>query len=472
MAFDLSTAKPVAPTGKFDRSTAKPVNLAGYLPTVGDVARSGAEYLGNTVQAIRHPIQTAQGLGNLALGTAQKLVPGQQAQEPYADAVGQFVLQRYGSVDKALDTLKYDPVGVMGDASMLLTGGAGLASRVPRLATLARATGRIGAVLDPLTATTKAVGIASRAVSVPQSRMAGRLMNQLIKPSNRQFSYGRNPGLAVAKEGIVASNHLDLATKVAQRRQQIGTSIGQALQIPPVASKRLNVMTALDPVTEALIHAQKNPRTNASLITRLENLRDDLLGVQLDPTTGQMTPTRNLTSVTPTGAFEFKRELGELTRWTDNLAEDTVVNAALKRSYQTTRRSLEQAVPGIRSLNERYGNLLEAENAARRQAFALERANRPPWMDVVMASAGAGVGGFYGRNPQAALAGAMISLGVRRFVESPLVRTGLAAFLQKSSPAEIAALFRKVPGLQSEMMRVGLLAGIGQQRVQDAVPVQ
>ena len=125
-------------------------------------------------------------------------------------------------------------------------------------------------------------------------------------------------------------------------------------------------------------------------------------------------------------------------------------------------------MPGIRSLNERYGNLLEAENAARRQAFALERANRPPWMDVVMASAGAGVGGFYGRNPQAALAGAMVSLGARRLVESPLVRTGLATFLQKSSPAEIAALFRKVPGLQSEMMRVGLLAGTSQQRVNES----
>src|SRR3990167_10657704 len=66
------------------------------LPTMQDVLRSGGEYIGNTAQAILHPIQTAQGIGNLALGGAQKLIPCSQPQEVYADAFGQVIQQRYG----------------------------------------------------------------------------------------------------------------------------------------------------------------------------------------------------------------------------------------------------------------------------------------------------------------------------------------------------------------------------------------
>lgn len=183
------------------------------FPTGQDFLRSGQQYLGNTVQAFMHPIQTAQGLGNVALGTAQKAIPGQQPQEPYADAVGEFILGRYGSVEKALETLKHDPVGAMADASLVLSGGAGLMARagqvgkIQALATTGRTVGKVAKALDPLTVTSMAVGRA-------QQRTAGRLINSLIKPTNRQFSYGRNPGLAVAKEGIVATSLEDLATQV------------------------------------------------------------------------------------------------------------------------------------------------------------------------------------------------------------------------------------------------------------------
>ena len=96
MAFDRSTAKPVR--GKFDLSTARPLGQSesgGLIPTIQDVLRSGGEYLGNTAQALLHPIQTAQGIGNLAVGGVQKLIPGTQPQEVYADALGDFLKQRY-----------------------------------------------------------------------------------------------------------------------------------------------------------------------------------------------------------------------------------------------------------------------------------------------------------------------------------------------------------------------------------------
>lgn len=454
-----------------------PTQRSSLIPTIPDFIHSGQEYFSNTAQALLHPVQTVKGIGNIVLGTVQKAIPGTQPQEVYADAVGDFIQRRYGNVEKALETLKHDPVGTMADASMALSGGAGLVGRVGQVGKLSslvsasRVAGRIGRAIDPLAVTSKAAGATARAISIPQQRVAGRMVNSLIKPTNRQFSYGRNPGLAVAQEGIVATNLYDLASKVAQRRQQIGGQIGQALIIPPVASKRMNLVNAIDPLTDAITKASQSPRTNATLIRRLENLRDDLLRVTVDAE-GVQTVTRDLTQLTPSDVFQLKTEIGELTRWTDNLTEDTLVNAALKRSYGVVRQSLEGAVPGIKSLNTRYGNLLEAENAARRQAFAAERATKPGFMDMVALATGAGAGGAFGRSPQAALTGALLSMGARRLAESPTFRTGIAAFLQKSSPAEVASLFRRIPGLQSELARVGVLAGVGQQRVQDALPVE
>ena len=470
MAFDRSTAKPVR--GKFDISTARPLGQSesgGLLPTIQDVLRSGGEYLGNTAQALLHPIQTAQGIGNLAVGGVQKLIPGTQPQEVYADALGDFLKQRYGSFDAVKETLKRDPVGMMADASMFMTGGAGAVTKIgeisaiPKIVSAGRLASRAGRLADPLVVTSKAAQFAGRIPSrVMESSMKGtaaKAINSLIKPTNRQFSYGRNPGLAVAQEGIVASSLEDLVQKTAASRDALGQQIGTALTIPAVAQKRLNVARAIDPITTAITKARQNPRTNAAVIQRLENLRDDLLGVIVNPD-GTTTATRNVTAISPLDAFNLKKTIGELTKWTDNLSDDSVINAALKQTYSEVRKTIEQAVPGIKPLNERYSNLLEASNAARNQALAIQRRSQFGITDILAGT----IGGIHGGLPTAVV-GVLLSQGAKAAIQSPYVRTNLANWMAHATPTEVEAFFNRVPGLKGEIARLGVLAGTGQQRL-------
>ena len=121
----------------------------------GDVGRgiisnfgaSAKQFGSDLVQPILHPIETGKAVGSLALGAAQKLIPGEQDSEKYADAVGKFFSERYGGVENIKRTMAEDPVGFLADASTVLTGGAGAAARgagaAGKMSSLLKAAGEV-----------------------------------------------------------------------------------------------------------------------------------------------------------------------------------------------------------------------------------------------------------------------------------------------------------------------------------------
>ena len=125
-----------------------------------NIPSSAGEFAKNLVQPIIHPIETAQSLGNIGMGVLEHLglLSGSE-HEPYANAVGKFLLDRYGSIEGVKNTLANDPVGLAADLSMILTGGGGLAARAPGLAgRTAEIVGSAGRLVDPLTNAAKVAG--------------------------------------------------------------------------------------------------------------------------------------------------------------------------------------------------------------------------------------------------------------------------------------------------------------------------
>ena len=113
----------------------------------------------NIVGAITQPIETAKGLGNLAIGLVQKLTPEVQDKEKYANALGDYFANKYGSKDAFLQTLQEHPASVLSDASMFLTGGATAAAKAASLSKigakavpLLEKTAQIGTAIDPINA--------------------------------------------------------------------------------------------------------------------------------------------------------------------------------------------------------------------------------------------------------------------------------------------------------------------------------
>ncbi len=113
-----------------------------------NILPSAGRFASDMAQPFIHPIDTSRAVGNLAMGAVEKLIPGEQGHERYADQVGHFIKDRYGSFDAVKQTAMSDPVGMLADASGLLTGGGMLAARAP--GKIGKAMSGAGAAIDPL----------------------------------------------------------------------------------------------------------------------------------------------------------------------------------------------------------------------------------------------------------------------------------------------------------------------------------
>lgn len=80
--------------------------------------------------AVMNPIDTAANMGRVFTGLTQKLVPGVQGHEQYADAMGQALYKRYGSMKNMRNTALTDPAGFASDLAGLTKGVAGMASKI------------------------------------------------------------------------------------------------------------------------------------------------------------------------------------------------------------------------------------------------------------------------------------------------------------------------------------------------------
>lgn len=103
------------------------VALATVGGTVSTILGSAGRTAEGIIQPVLHPIQTAKGMGRVVSGVVQKMLPGEQINEKYVDAVGEFYKERYGSIDAIADTVATDPVGFLLDVATAGTvAGAGI----------------------------------------------------------------------------------------------------------------------------------------------------------------------------------------------------------------------------------------------------------------------------------------------------------------------------------------------------------
>ena len=128
---------------------------------------------------VANPWQTAKGMGSLIASVSAKIknkAVGDDSGkgEEIADAIGEMYASRYGSVDDALETAYYDPVGFLGDAALFVTGigsavgasakAAQLLGKVPRLGLAGRAGGKLSKVGKSVRGFGDEIDLPSRAV--------------------------------------------------------------------------------------------------------------------------------------------------------------------------------------------------------------------------------------------------------------------------------------------------------------------
>jgi hypothetical protein len=135
---------------------------------------SAKRFASDIAHAATDPVGTGKALLNVVTGTAEKLVPGEQSHEGYADAVGQFFMERYGGIDNLKRTMAKDPVGFLADMATVLTGGQLALARAPGMAgQIGRAAGTTSRAIDPINASLKAAGAVGRGIGQAASSAVG-----------------------------------------------------------------------------------------------------------------------------------------------------------------------------------------------------------------------------------------------------------------------------------------------------------
>jgi hypothetical protein len=118
------------------------------LAAVSNLGTSAGKFIGDIGTAITSPVETTKGLLDLGAGALQNVLPKQvvdfvnkiDAKNPEAiasakravataNAVGGMYKQKYGTEEGFKRALAEDPVSVLADVSVLLSGGAGVASK-------------------------------------------------------------------------------------------------------------------------------------------------------------------------------------------------------------------------------------------------------------------------------------------------------------------------------------------------------
>lgn len=307
--------------------------------------------------------------------------------------------------------------------------------------------------------------VGPRLVTARQN-LGGRVINSLVKPLLKDFSYGKNPGRGVAQEGIVASSLDDLAGKISQRRAKVGQALDELLEKVPT-QPRLNLLDdTLKPLDDAMNVAARN--NNSALLNRLAETKRAIT----ENLVRQSTPEgeriisqgqRNLSDLTLQEARKINTEIGDLTKWTGNLSDDNTANKALKQVYGNIKGKMESTVARVDKrlaerfikLKERYGDLTSAEIATKYRDKLVQR------QDLI--SLKGHVGGATallvtaiatgGINIPVVLAGAT-GASLDKILGSPVVKTRFARWLALAGKEEKQRLFQGIPALQGTIQRV------------------
>ena len=196
---DIADALASLPKVKAVKEVKSPDRQTSWSDLPSNIIPSATRFGESLITPFLHPMDTANAIGDVLGGAGQHLKdldplnkyrPAEQLAGPRhsteaIDAIGRHLADRYGGLDNIKNTLIEDPVGFLADASMVLTGGGGLAARAPgtivatagraalpsqraigTVSNAVRSAGRaaetVGRAIDPIALVTKPAGFISK----------------------------------------------------------------------------------------------------------------------------------------------------------------------------------------------------------------------------------------------------------------------------------------------------------------------
>lgn len=351
---------------------------------VKNIGPSAKSMVTDMWQALRHPVQTAQGVADIGIGAAQKgvsAVTGQDSFEddrrPNADALWTAITDRYGSMEHFQRSLENDPVGVVTDVAGLVTG-AGLVTQSKNAA-------KIGAATNPINA------------AINTSKVAAS---------------------KVIPEGLPASMYEDVAKfstvlPADQRKSMVQTALDNKIMPTAKGVEKLDGMISdLNSRLDSLISdASASGKTipKDAVYKHLKELRQQKGGVRLEAPEDLAAIDKiakdlslHLEGIGKSGLDasdlqKLKVEAYKSINWDARRSTGTPIKEDTYKSVaRGAKEGVESLVPEVGGVNRQLGSLYELQPSLARSANRIDQRNMIPIDAPLAIGAGAGVGGDIG----------------------------------------------------------------------------
>jgi hypothetical protein len=341
---------------------------------LSNLGPSAARFGSDIVSMVAHPVDTAESIYNLGLGAVQKLIPdswtgGPMGKEKYADAMGQFLVQRYGGESEIMNTVATDPVGVLADFSTFLTGGGMAAAKGAMLAgkvskaggvtnrianavqTGAQSVSKAGSVVDPLSLAGRGASLAARWPAVPVAKaVVGTLSGTGTTPISEAFKAGKTGGRPgkVFRENMRGSSSakqilIDARSALGEMRSRRSAAYRENKK----ALAQDTTVLKFDEITQSVQKAiDNNTFKGVPLDEKTGAILEDIIGIvdewkRRDPVEFH----------TPEGIDALKQRVGSLIDWQ---SMPKAQNIAVQEVYSKIGDIIRKQAPGYDAMMKEY----------------------------------------------------------------------------------------------------------------------
>lgn len=324
-------------------------------------APSAVEVAKQTVEPLLHPIDTATGLKDIAIGAVSENASPEQSAK--WEAVKDYYKNRYGTEKGFKEAIANDPAGVMTDVASIASGGLGIARGVTGKAlTIPRASGALGklqtlgeAVVNPVGGAIDATKTIVNA-GVPSS-IIGATTGVGKDVISELYSSGKTGGekMAVALRNMRSSSPSEFKDLITDAREALtklkkdratAYESGMAginadntiLDFPKVQSEIQSVMASHNR------HGRPSSIESADVQTKINSLMDEYSNLPADQWH------------TASGLDWLKREIGEIAEKTD---QGTGPRKIADEAYSSVRKQIAEQAPEYSKVMKDYENASE-----------------------------------------------------------------------------------------------------------------
>ena len=403
-------------------------NQETLFKAIKNTPDSAYQFALNIYNAVRHPVDTATAVYQMAQGGVEKLIPqsaipGERPNEQKFDQMVDFFKQRYGGSDQLRSTIEKDPVGFMADVSSVLSGaggvvrgGASIASKAgPTAARIAGPVSEIGKAATTLGAATDPLSVLKMAVINPAGSTipkGGRLSPEALyesalKPSTTLSKEERMTRVATALENKVLPNQEGL-DKIRSLITNIDNEVSDIVKGGPYQGNPINTQAVVGYLDDLKEFAKNtvNPQESLAQIKKVEQRFLSAKG----------------TAMSVEAAHNLKKNTYiELRKFYDKFTQNAAIEAK-KGLARGLKEEVYALYPELRDMGKQEGALIALEESIERAANRISNRDIIGLGVPMKGAAGGIVGGPAG-------AVATTAMGI---LDTPQVKARLAQALYRA----------------------------------------